>query len=71
GDSTFAVSTNRVKSDLGISVIGSLAADLVSQTVLHAVRTASSVEGWPAWRDIGHPGQAAGAGIPKDEADRV
>lgn len=52
GDSTFAVSTNRVKSDLGISVIGALAADLVSSTVLRAVRTASSVEGWPAVRDL-------------------
>lgn len=52
GDSTFAVSTNRVKSDLGISVIGALAADVVSHAVLRAVKTASSVEGWPAVRDL-------------------
>jgi L-aminopeptidase/D-esterase-like protein len=52
GDSTFAISTNRIKSDLGISVIGALAADLVSATVLRAVRTATSVEGWPAVRDL-------------------
>ena len=52
GDSTFAISTNRVKSDLGISVIGTLAADLVSATVLRAVKAASSIEGWPAARDL-------------------
>ena len=52
GDSTFAISTNRVKSDLGISVIGALAADLVSATVLRAVGTATSIEGWPAARDL-------------------
>lgn len=56
GDSTFAVSTNRVKSDLGISVVGTLAADLVSQAVLRAVRTAHSIEGWPAMRDL--PGES-------------
>ncbi len=51
GDSTFAVSTNKVKSDLGISVVGALAAEAVSEAVLRAVMTASSVENWPAWRD--------------------
>ena len=52
GDSTFAVSTNRVKSDLGISVVGALAADLVSEAILRAVRAARSVEGWPACGDL-------------------
>ena len=52
GDSTFALSTNRVKSDLGISVIGALAADAVSHAVLRAVKTASSIEGWTAVRDL-------------------
>ncbi|PYU94927.1 MAG: peptidase, partial [Acidobacteria bacterium] len=52
GDSTFAVSTNRVKSDLGISVVGALAAELVSEAVLRAVKAARSVEGWPAYREI-------------------
>ncbi len=51
GDSTFAVSTNRVSSDLGISVIGALAAELVSQAVLRAVRAARSIEGWPCCSD--------------------
>ena len=52
GDSTFAVSTNRVKSDLGVSVVGALAAELVSEAVLRAVKAARSVEGWPAYREI-------------------
>jgi len=52
GDSTFAVSTNRIKSDVGISVVGALAADLVSQTVLRAVGAARSIEGWPAMQDL-------------------
>ena len=52
GDSTFAVSTNGVKSNLGISVVGALAAELVSEAVLRAVKAARSVEGWPAYREI-------------------
>jgi L-aminopeptidase/D-esterase-like protein len=52
GDSTFAVSTNRISSDLGISVIGALAADLVSETVDRAVTHSKSVEGWVAVRDL-------------------
>ncbi len=52
GDSTFALSSNKVKSDLGISVIGALAADLVSEAILRAVRAARSVEGWPACGDL-------------------
>ncbi len=52
GDSTFAISTNKITSDLGISIIGALAADLVSETVIRAVTHCKSVEGWPAIRDL-------------------
>jgi len=52
GDSTFAVSTNQVSSDLGISVVGALAAELVSEAVLRAVKAARSIEGWPCWREV-------------------
>lgn len=52
GDSTFAISTNRLASDLGISVMGALAADLVSETVVRAVLHSKSVEGWIAVRDV-------------------
>jgi len=51
GDSTFALSTNQVSSDLGISVIGALAAELVSEAVLRAVKAARSIEGWPCCND--------------------
>lgn len=51
GDSTFGVSTNKVKSGLGISVIGALAAELVSEAVVRAAKAAKSVEGWVAYRD--------------------
>jgi len=52
GDSTFAVSTNRIHSELGISVIGALAADLVSETLVRAVTCSKSAEGWLASRDL-------------------
>src|SRR5437899_12903272 len=52
GDSTFALSTRKVKSDLGVSVVGALAAELVSDAVLRAVRAARSIEVWPSLRDL-------------------
>ncbi|MBI1983073.1 MAG: P1 family peptidase [Acidobacteria bacterium] len=52
GDSTFALSTNKVKTDLSISVVGALAADVVSEAVVRAVQAAKSIEGWPAYRDF-------------------
>jgi len=52
GDSTFAISTNKKSSDLGISIVGALAADLVSETVIRAVTHSKSVEGWVAVRDL-------------------
>jgi L-aminopeptidase/D-esterase-like protein len=52
GDSTFAISTNKINSELGISIIGAIAADLVSDTVVRAVMHSKSVEGWVAVRDV-------------------
>jgi len=52
GDSTFALSTNKVKSELTISVVGALGAELVSEAVLRAAKAANSIEGWPAYRDF-------------------
>jgi len=51
GDSTFALSTNKVKSDLSVSVVGALAAEAVSEAAMRAVKAAKSIEGWPAYRD--------------------
>ncbi len=53
GDQLFAVSTNKLKADVGITAIGSIAAEVVSEAILRAVKTASSVEGWPALKDYG------------------
>jgi L-aminopeptidase/D-esterase-like protein len=52
GDSTFAISTNRLKSDLGVSVAGALAAEVTAEAVVRAVKAARSVEGWPAYEDF-------------------
>lgn len=52
GDQLFAVSTNRLKADIGITTVGALAAEVVADAVLRAIRTARSIEGWPAWVDV-------------------
>jgi L-aminopeptidase/D-esterase-like protein len=51
GDQLFALSTNELKADVGITPIGTLAAEVVAEAVLRAAKAASSVEGWPAYRD--------------------
>jgi L-aminopeptidase/D-esterase-like protein len=51
GDTLFACSTRKVKSDLSISVIGALAAEVVAQAVVRSATQATSIEGWPAYRD--------------------
>jgi L-aminopeptidase/D-esterase-like protein len=60
GDSTFAVSTNRVKwgntalvgvSAPAVSAVGALAAETVSEAITRAILAAKSIERWPAHRD--------------------
>ena len=51
GDSTFAISTNRLKTRVPLSVVGALAAELVSEALKRSVLSATSIEGWPAYRD--------------------
>ena len=49
GDQLFAVSTGRVqRPDLPLTVLGSLAADLIAEAIVRGVRAATSVEGWAA-----------------------
>ena len=49
GDQLFAVSTARLeRPSVPLTVLGSLAADVVSDAIVRGVRMASSVEGWPA-----------------------
>jgi len=47
----FAVSTRKIKSDLSLSVIGSLAAEIVSAAVVQSARMAGSINDWPAYKD--------------------
>jgi L-aminopeptidase/D-esterase-like protein len=51
GNTVFAISTAKVKSDLSLTVIGALAAEAVSQAVLRSAMTAHSLDNWPAYRD--------------------
>ena len=51
GDTLYGVSTRKVKSDLSLSVIGSLAAEVVSEAVLQSAKMATSIDKWPAYRD--------------------
>ena len=49
GDQLFAVSTAKLqRPDLQLTVLGSLAADLIAEAIVRGVRAATSVEGWPA-----------------------
>src|SRR3954471_8558574 len=53
GDSLFAISTGRLaRPNLQVTVLGSLAADLVAEAIVRGVRAARSVPGWPAVSDI-------------------
>jgi L-aminopeptidase/D-esterase-like protein len=51
GNTVFAISTNKVKSDLSLSVIGTMAAEALSLAILRSAMMATSVESWPSYRD--------------------
>ncbi|MGH9370872.1 MAG: P1 family peptidase [Vicinamibacterales bacterium] len=51
GDQLFAVSTGQLaRPDLQLTVLGSLAADVVADAIVRGVRAAASVDGWPGLR---------------------
>jgi L-aminopeptidase/D-esterase-like protein len=53
GDQLFAVSTAKLqRTDLQLTVLGALAADVVADAIVRAVRAATGVDGWPAVRDL-------------------
>ncbi len=52
GDTIFAASTGVVKAALDHGAVGAIAAQVVSEAVLRAVRSATGVLGIPAWRDL-------------------
>jgi L-aminopeptidase/D-esterase-like protein len=53
GDTIFALATGRREGDANISLIGALAADVMAEAIVRAVRQATSVAGIPAARDLG------------------
>lgn len=53
GDQLFALSTAKLqRADIPLTVLGSLAADLIAEAIVRGVRAATSVDGWPAVRDL-------------------
>jgi L-aminopeptidase/D-esterase-like protein len=53
GDQLFAVSTRQLKrDDVNVTIVGTLAAEVVADAIMRGVTTATSVEGWPAARDF-------------------
>jgi L-aminopeptidase/D-esterase-like protein len=54
GDQLFAVSTRRLRrDDVNVTALGALAADVVADAIVRAVRMAKAVEGWPSVESIG------------------
>ena len=53
GDQLYAVSTRRLRrDDVNVTTVGTLAAEVVADAVLRGVTKASSVNGWPAAKDL-------------------
>ena len=52
GDQMYALSTGAIDRPVSLTTLGAIAAEVVADAVLRAVRTASSVEGWTAARDL-------------------
>jgi L-aminopeptidase/D-esterase-like protein len=53
GDQLFAVSTRKLRrDDVNVTIVGTLAAEVVADAILRGVTQASSVEGWPAAKDL-------------------
>jgi L-aminopeptidase/D-esterase-like protein len=52
GDQVYAISTDRVRRDIPVTVVAAIAADLVATAIVRAVQQATGVEGWKAVRDL-------------------
>jgi L-aminopeptidase/D-esterase-like protein len=53
GDQLFAVSTGRLRTDVPVTVMGALMAEVVAEANVRGALTAKSVEGWTAAADLG------------------
>jgi L-aminopeptidase/D-esterase-like protein len=52
GDQVLAISTGVLKPDVSLTAIGAVAGEVLADAVVRAVRTATSVPGWLAVRDL-------------------
>jgi L-aminopeptidase/D-esterase-like protein len=52
GDTIFALATGGMEGEANLTVLGAVAADVVAEAVLNAVRTATGVEGFPSVSDL-------------------
>ena len=52
GDTVFALSTGTSESHAGLGTVGALAAEVLANAVLRAVKEATSIPGLPAYRDF-------------------
>ena len=57
GDTLFALATGRRAQAADVNIIGALAADVVAEAVLNAVRHAAGLPGLPAVRDLAAAGR--------------
>ncbi len=51
GDQLYALSTNKLKAEVPISTVGALAGEVAAEAIVRAIKAATSIEGWPAYRD--------------------
>lgn len=53
GDQVLTVATGAIGRDVSLTTVGAIAADLVADAIVRAVRAATSVDGWLSARDLG------------------
>jgi len=52
GDTVFALSTGMTATEANLGIIGTLAADALAEAILRGVKRATSIPGYPAYRDL-------------------
>jgi L-aminopeptidase/D-esterase-like protein len=52
GDQLFAVSTGGSNAEVSVTALGAIAAELLADAIVRAVKTATGVPGWPAIKDL-------------------
>jgi L-aminopeptidase/D-esterase-like protein len=55
GDAIFALATGTRTEAADVSLVGALAADMMSEAILRAVRASKGLPGYPAVRDLAKP----------------